>query len=248
MRGYTRVWVWGPLLWEPPEVLILTEWPLGRGLSTFIVSKPLWFLALCSRESLGKTILRGYLRRGTWSDPKCLLSSPSAGSVVNHSLCRYQTLLSPLFSHQRCWPIFLSLITNQPRLKYNILSNLHSQVSQINVSVLDSQVTACPRDLVAVSYAVFQLRTLFFPSPTMRASVWLQSLVSLLLPATAEISLEISHPHICPGLLNKLELEGSLHKILYQTVCKNKTSQSRRRMTEEIKHWWNEWPVKGEVS
>lgn len=110
-------------------------------------------------------------------------------------------------------------------------------MSQINFNVLDSPVTACPRDLVAVSYDVFQLKALLFPSATMRASVWFQSPVSLPLPAAAEISLEISHPHICPGLLSKLELEGSLHKIWYQTVCTNKTSQSWRRMTEEIKYW-----------
>lgn len=111
-------------------------------------------------------------------------------------------------------------------------------MSQISFGVLDSQVTACPRDLVAVSHVVFQLKALFFPSATMSASVWFQSLLlSLLLPATAEISLETSHPHICPGLLSKLELEGSLHKILYQTVCKNKTSQSWQGMTVEIKNW-----------
>lgn len=60
--------------------------------------------------------------------------------------------------------------------------------------------------------------------------------MSLLLPATAEISLEISHSHICVGSLSKLELGGSLHMgIWYQTVYKNKTSQRQRRMTEVIK-------------
>lgn len=65
--------------------------------------------------------------------------------------------------------------------------------------------------------------------------------VSLLLPATAEISLEISQPHICPGLLSKLELGGSLHKEIWdQTVCKDKTNRSWRRMTEVTKCWRNE--------
>ena len=139
------------------------------------------------------------------------------------------------------WVTSLS-IANQPRLKYNVLSNLHFQISQLINSILDPQVTA----LSTRSYSCFLC---CFPSLTMKPSVWFQSPESLLLPATAEISLEISHSPIYSGLLGKLELGGSLNKEIWcQTVCKNKTSQSWRRMTEVTKHRWNEWFITGEVT